>query len=88
MARELTKQFEEFRRGTVRSLAESYQQVPPRGEVVLVIAGGEPVELDVAALRTRAHDLRTSGLSARDIVRVLTEDPRTPRNLAYKLAHE
>lgn len=88
VARELTKQFEEFRRGTVQSLAESYEQMPPRGEVVLVIAGGEPVELDVAALRARAHELRTSGLSARDIVRVLTEDPRTPRNLAYKLAHE
>ncbi len=88
VARELTKQFEEFRRGTVQSLAESYDEMPPRGEVVLVIAGGEPGALDVAALRARAQELRTSGMSARDVVRVLTEDPRTPRNLAYKLAHE
>ena len=88
VARELTKQFEEFRRGTVLSLAESYQEVAPRGEVVLVIAGAETSEPDEAALRVRAYELRAQGLSARDVARVLTEESRAPRNLAYRLAHE
>ena len=88
VARELTKQFEEFRRGTVRALAESYREEAPRGEVVLVIAGAEPAVLDEDALRARARALRADGLSARDVVRVLTEEAHAPRNLAYRLAHE
>jgi 16S rRNA (cytidine1402-2'-O)-methyltransferase len=88
VARELTKQFEEFRRGTVQTLAESYSEVAPRGEVVLVIAGAATPEPDEDALRGRAHELREQGLSARDVVRVLTEESRAPRNLAYRLAHE
>ena len=88
VARELTKQFEEFRRGTVRALAESYKDEAPRGEVVLVIAGAEPAVLDEDALRTRARALRADGLSARDVVRVLVEEAQAPRNLAYRLAHE
>lgn len=88
VARELTKQFEEFRRGTVQSLAESYQGAPPRGEVVIVVAGAEEQAPDEAALRDRARGLRAEGLSARDVARVLTEESHAPRNLAYRLAHE
>ena len=88
VAREITKQFEEFRRGTVRSLAESYGVVAPRGEVVLVIAGAEAPGADEATLRARAAELRERGLSARDVARVLSEESHAPRNLAYRLAHE
>lgn len=88
VAREVTKQFEEFRRGTVRSLAESYQEAAPRGEVVLVVEGATAAEPDEALLRGRARDLRAQGLSAREVARVLTEESHAPRNLAYRLAHE
>jgi 16S rRNA (cytidine1402-2'-O)-methyltransferase len=37
LARELTKRFEEVRRGTLGTLAEEAAREPPRGEVVLVI---------------------------------------------------
>jgi 16S rRNA (cytidine1402-2'-O)-methyltransferase len=88
VARELTKQFEEFRRGTVAELARSYSEVAPRGEVVLLVAGAEPVVLDEGALAARAAALREGGLSARDVMRVLMEESAAPRNLAYKLAHQ
>ncbi len=39
VARELTKKFEEFRRGTASELLAHYQAHPPKGEIVLVIAG-------------------------------------------------
>ena len=39
VARELTKKFEEFRRGTAAELAAHYQAHRPKGEIVLVIAG-------------------------------------------------
>lgn len=39
VARELTKKFEEFRRGTADELLAYYQVHPPKGEIVLVISG-------------------------------------------------
>jgi 16S rRNA (cytidine1402-2'-O)-methyltransferase len=39
VARELTKKFEEFRRGSAQTLAESFQQKRIKGEIVLVISG-------------------------------------------------
>ncbi len=88
VARELTKQFEEFRRGTVRELALSYEEKAPRGEVVLVVGGAVAPELDEGALRERAKALKETGVSARDVVRVLVEEMHAPRNLAYRIAHE
>lgn len=39
VARELTKKFEEFRRGAAGELLAHYQAHPPKGEIVLVISG-------------------------------------------------
>jgi len=53
VCRELTKRFEEVRRGTAADLAEHYDQAgPPKGEVVLVIGGAalEDVVIDDAVL--------------------------------------
>lgn len=58
VARELTKMFEEVRRGSLRDLAAHYREAgPPKGEIVLVVgpplpavAGGE-ADLDAALLR-------------------------------------
>src|SRR5437660_3476537 len=39
VARELTKKFEEFRRGTAAELLAHYEARPPKGEIVLLISG-------------------------------------------------
>ena len=39
VARELTKKFEEFRRGTARELLAFYEAHPPKGEIVFMISG-------------------------------------------------
>ena len=39
VARELTKQFEEFRRGKAAELLAHYRAHPPKGEITLVVAG-------------------------------------------------
>lgn len=88
VAREMTKQFEEFRRGTVDELAEYYRESAPKGEVVIVLGGITPAPLDEGALREHARRLRAGGASTRDIVRLLVEDHHAPRNLAYRIAHE
>jgi 16S rRNA (cytidine1402-2'-O)-methyltransferase len=88
VARELTKQYEELRRGTVAQLVAYYQQTPPRGEVVIVIAGMVPTGASEDQLRARAQALRAEGRSARDIAAALSAELGAPRNLAYRLAHE
>jgi 16S rRNA (cytidine1402-2'-O)-methyltransferase len=39
VSRELTKLYEENRRGTLKELYEHYNEHPPKGEIVLVVAG-------------------------------------------------
>jgi 16S rRNA (cytidine1402-2'-O)-methyltransferase len=39
VARELTKKFEEFRRGSPAELLRHYQSHPPKGEIVLLVSG-------------------------------------------------
>ena len=87
VARELTKRFEEVRRGTVSELAAYYEEHPPRGEVVLVVGGGAEKTPDEDALASLAETLRAEGLSAREVARRLSEEHGAPRNLAYRLAH-
>ncbi len=88
VARELTKRFEEFRRGTVAELAAYYEASPPRGEVVVIIEGREEESIDESDVRGRVDELRREGLSTRDIVASLVRDFGLPRNTAYRLAHE
>jgi 16S rRNA (cytidine1402-2'-O)-methyltransferase len=88
VARELTKQYEEVRRGTVSALAAYYEATAPRGEVVILVAGGTVPALDEEALRAEARRLRASGARSRDIVTALVGGFGAPRNLAYRLAHD
>ena len=39
LARELTKKFEEFRRGTLEELLQSVRDRPPKGEITVVVEG-------------------------------------------------
>lgn len=85
VARELTKQFEECRRGTVSELATYYNREAPRGEVVIVLAGAARRGMDEAALGREAVALRAKGLSVRDVTAELVKRGAR-RNVAYRMA--
>lgn len=88
VARELTKKFEEVRRGTLDELAAYYEDTGPRGEIVLVLGGATvvaPTESDLAAI---AAELRAEGRRPREIVQLLMDEHAASRNLAYRLAHD
>ena len=87
IARELTKQFEEFRRGTIAELEQACEELAPRGEVVLVIAGAESRSVSEAELVAEARKARAEGLSPREVVDLLIRELGAPRNLAYRIAH-
>ncbi len=89
IARELTKQFEEVRRGTVEELARYYEGSPPRGEVVIVLAGETaPARPNVADARERARAMLAAGASARDVAQTLIAEHGIARNIAYRVAQE
>ena len=88
VARELTKKFEEFARGSVAELAARFVDTPARGEVVILIGPAEPTAVSEESLREAAKVMRGEGLTARDCVERLISEHGAPRNLAYRLAHE
>ena len=88
VARELTKHFEEVKRGTLDALITYYEVSPPRGEVVLLVSGREPAPpADTDTLESIATALRNDGQSQRDIMDTLMQQHGAPRNVAYKIAH-
>ena len=86
VAREMTKQFEELRRGTVGELRAYYEGRPPRGEVVLVVAGAVNRPVSDEVVRERVQALREAGMSARDAAASVAGSLGVPRRVAYRLA--
>jgi 16S rRNA (cytidine1402-2'-O)-methyltransferase len=88
VAREMTKQYEEVRRGTVSVLRAYYHDTPPRGEVVIVLAGSEQRVVEESDVRARARALAAEGHSARDVVARLVAELGIARNMAYAIVEE
>lgn len=87
VARELTKKFEEIRRGSVAEMAAHYGEEGPQGEVVLVLGPRQESPIDEAELRSVAQAMRQEGKPPREIVAKLTA-MGAARNVAYRLGHE
>lgn len=89
VARELTKRYEEFRRGTLAELAAYYSVTPPRGEIVIVLSAAPPAAAPSDdTLRALVAARRAQGVSARDIMAELTRAHGVARNAAYALVHD
>lgn len=86
VAREMTKQFEEVRRGTVSELRAYYEETTPRGEIVLVLGAAAPVEASEDVVRERVRALRASGMSARDAATATAAELGVSKRQAYRLA--
>lgn len=88
VAREMTKQFEEVRRGTVDDLRAYYENVAPRGEIVLMLSGAPEQPVAEEAVRDRARALLSQGASGRDAAAALVTEFGVPRNMAYRMVQE
>lgn len=91
LCRELTKLHEEVVRTTLSGALERYQNQPPKGEFVLVVAGAEPPQeetpdLDDALAQVAA--LREEGVSLKDATRQVADALGLKRNRLYALAVE
>jgi 16S rRNA (cytidine1402-2'-O)-methyltransferase len=87
VVREITKRFEEARRGTLHELAAHYQAEEARGEIVLVIAGAEKkIIWDEEMVQEALQRALQSGASFRDGVALVTADCGWPKKQVYDLA--
>ncbi|WP_090561695.1 16S rRNA (cytidine(1402)-2'-O)-methyltransferase [Belnapia rosea] len=88
VAREMTKRFEEVRRGSLASLAAHYAAEPARGEIVIVIGPAPEEAAGEAELDRALRDAQASGLSLRDAAAAVAAATGLPRKQVYRRALE
>lgn len=91
VVREITKKFEEARRGRLSQLAAHYaSEGPPRGEIVVVIGppdAATQTEWDEVALRRALADaLHAQGLSVKDAAALVAVQSGRKKSDVYQLA--
>jgi 16S rRNA (cytidine1402-2'-O)-methyltransferase len=85
VARELTKAYEEFIRGTLGELSETLANGPLRGEITLCIEGATPIpELPASDLPARFSELLANGIERREALRQLAREAGMNRRDVYR----
>jgi 16S rRNA (cytidine1402-2'-O)-methyltransferase len=87
VAREMTKTFEECRRGTAPELLSHFTAHPPRGEIVLLLAPGTlPAdETSVEELVQMLQELH--GLSLKEAIKQAARFKKLPKSDVYRQIH-
>ena len=85
VARELTKRFEEVRRGPIEALAAHYAEAPARGEVTVLIGPHAVGAADAEELDARLLDALRQH-SVRDAAALVATATGLPRKLVYARA--
>ncbi len=86
VCRELTKRFEEARRGSLSELAAHYAAAgAPRGEIAVVVGGPLPTEVSEADVDTALRRALTT-LSVRDAAAQVAADLDQPKRVVYARA--
>ncbi|MBD2250888.1 16S rRNA (cytidine(1402)-2'-O)-methyltransferase [Nostoc parmelioides] len=88
LARELTKLYEEFWRGSIGEAIAHYQQKEPQGEYTLLVAGNPPSEtlLTEEQLKAELQQLMMQGISRSQASRQLTKYTSLNRRQVYQIA--
>lgn len=89
VARELTKKFEEIQRGNLKSLLDQFSQIPPKGEMIVLLAppsseknNHDMIDLDTNLIKA----LKT--MSIKDAAQVVSTALHLPKKIVYKRALE
>lgn len=87
VARELSKLYEEYQRGAVADVLAHYRANPPRGEIVLLVAGAstEPETWDEDRVRAALAERVASGEPLSSAARAVAVASGWPRRRIYAL---
>lgn len=88
VAREMTKIHESWHRGGLAELAQLFEMAPIRGEMVIVIDGGQKtvLALDSVAVEGQIAAALHEGLGVKEAARVVAAKTGLPTNQIYRLA--
>ncbi len=87
VCRELTKKFEEVRRGTLEELADFYATTTPKGEIVVLVDRGDLEKINSGDLDSELREA-LGDLSMRDAVDLVAKAHGLPRRQVYQAALE
>ena len=85
VARELTKMYEQVKRGTASELLE-WAEAGVKGEIVIVVAGAEPLEVDLATGVVQVLELVADGTRLKDASAAIAEATGLSRRDLYEAA--
>ena len=89
VARELTKRFEEFTRGSLGELAEHYaNSEAPKGEAVILVGSGKEEELGADDIEDMIRQALSEGLHVKQISADLATKTGHKKNEIYKMAQD
>ncbi len=86
VCRELTKKYEEVRRGTLAELAAGAAEDPVRGEVTVVLAGAVATAPDVGSLVGAVHERVAAGERLKDAAAAVAAAAGVPKRELYNAA--
>ncbi|NLT11618.1 MAG: 16S rRNA (cytidine(1402)-2'-O)-methyltransferase [Clostridiaceae bacterium] len=84
VAREITKKYEEVKRGSLESVAIYYETHKPKGEFVIIIGEGDPINDSKKGpnIEDRILELHSEGLPTKEISAILSKEfNESKRNL-------
>ena len=89
VCREMTKTYEEVKRGSLEELAK-WSQDGVRGEITLVVAGGVTAvpEWSDADLRDHVRDQESTGRTRKDAIAIVASETGLPKRRVYNAAHQ
>ena len=85
VVRELTKLHEEISRGSLEELSEKFKN-GTKGEIVLLVSGASPPEVDDSQILVEIEKARERGLSRRDAIDAVSRALEIAHNRVYELA--
>ncbi len=85
VARELTKKFEEVKRGTVGEMKEYFTQNDPRGEICLVISGqkSKPEKPELEEIMEEVEELIKEGMDKKEALKMKAREYQIPKTVLY-----
>lgn len=90
VARELTKKFEEFVRGTLDSISLHFSQSPPRGEFTLIVGGQSECQRialipeETTSVVDAVMALVETGTTKKDAIKMIAQQRGLPKREVYQ----
>lgn len=93
LARELTKRYEEFIRGTAKEVLDWADETELRGEFVVLVAGNDEIEEEVywedwTVLQHIEYKMTYEKMSSKDAIKAVAKERKIPKREVYAEYHQ